>query len=423
MKLLRNLFIIKLIILLNVTWFGGLIVYNQMTPPTTITEEAKKETDDSTEMTTEETMEDDTVYEDTDDNTESTTEETTAAISPSATDYNCFNEIDLFYFNQLNDKEKEMYTSIYEGINTYKKSIKLDVNDLDELERIFYGVLYDHPEIFWVDRSFQYSYGGLLKSSYQLTPNYTYNKTESSKIQKKLISIADDILKSVSTTATEYDKVVYVYEWLVDNIEYDEEAYNAKKTSNLQNIDSAFLKKKTVCAGYSRATQYLLNLMKIECTYVVGDADNGSGYSPHGWNLVKCEDEYYYIDTTWGDPTYTGIDTNVRHINYSYLNCTSAILMKTHKLTTDGNYQYPECTSMNANYFVKNKCYYTSYDAGTISKKLKKNQAKKKPSQMMFEKQADYNKCLKDLKSSTLINESFSYYHDDDFLTIEIIWK
>ena len=58
----------------------------------------------------------------------------------------------------------------------------------------------------------------------------------------------------------------YIYEYLVNNVQYVEEA------PDNQNIYSALVGKATVCAGYAKANQYLLNRMGIYCTYVIGTA-------------------------------------------------------------------------------------------------------------------------------------------------------
>ena len=56
----------------------------------------------------------------------------------------------------------------------------------------------------------------------------------------------------------------------------------------------------------------------------------------HAWNLVKCDGEYYYVDTTWGDPVFlqeeNALETIGNEITYDYLCCSDDELLKTHTL-------------------------------------------------------------------------------------------
>jgi transglutaminase/protease-like cytokinesis protein 3 len=44
--------------------------------------------------------------------------------------------------------------------------------------------------------------------------------------------------------------------------------------------------------------------MGIETTIVYGVVNNNE---PHVWNLLKLEDDYYYMDLTWGENRFGGM--------------------------------------------------------------------------------------------------------------------
>ena len=83
-----------------------------------------------------------------------------------------------------------------------------------------------------------------------------------------------------------------------------------------QTAYSALVNRQTVCAGYARAFQYLLQQLGIPCYYCTGYAGES-----HAWNIVSLDDGYYNVDVTWDD-TEGG--------NYDYFNKTDQDYAGTH---------------------------------------------------------------------------------------------
>lgn len=80
---------------------------------------------------------------------------------------------------------------------------------------------------------------------------------------------ASEWLSDIQPDASEYDKVKAVYEKIIFSTDYDLNA------SDNQNIASVFLGNSSVCQGYAKATQYLLNHLGVMCTLVQGTVDTG----------------------------------------------------------------------------------------------------------------------------------------------------
>lgn len=183
--------------------------------------------------------------------------------------------------------------------------------------------------------------------------------------REEIAAAAEALLAGIAPDASDYDKVKYVYETLIRNTDYDLDA------PDNQNIYSVFVRHFSVCQGYAKATQYLLNRLGVECTLVLGTVETGEG---HAWNLVKVDGEYYYLDTTWGDVSYRTEDMPVSEeasleadgeismpeINYDYLNVTTEELLRTH--TIGGEVPMPLCTATAANYYVREGALFTAYD-------------------------------------------------------------
>ena len=266
-----------------------------------------------------------------------------------------------YYYSLMDDSEKENYDRIQEAVAGEENSVVLDVMDQEELKRIFLSVYYDYPEYFWLE--YYYSYKS-TDEGMELIFNYNCTGSEREKREAEIEQQAGAILAGLPAGAGDYDKVKYVFETLVDMTKYELDA------PDNQNIYSVFGNWTTVCAGYAKATKYLLDRAGVECFYVTGLADG----EPHAWNIVQCDGQYYYVDTTWGDPLYQetqGEEMQKKGTAYEYLCCTGELLFRTH--TPDEEFTLPECTDNSLEYYRMAGRYLESADQNAILEIMKKD--------------------------------------------------
>lgn len=271
---------------------------------------------------------------------------------------------DCYAFGKLTEEEQEVYLEILEALVGFRENVKLSSCDKEQISRVFQCVLNDHPEIFYVDgySYTEYTLGSILKKI-TFTGSYRFSPEEVEEKQRQIDNYVNQCLADMPEDADEYEKVKYVYEYLIHHTDYDASAKDS------QNICSVFLERKSVCQGYAKATQYLLNRAGVFATLVLGRVVGGEG---HAWNLVRIDGEYYYVDTTWGDASYQAVGGSdypvekIPTINYDYLCVTTEQMEMTH--TQDNVVEMPECTSMEANFYVREGVYFTDFDEEKIEK-------------------------------------------------------
>ncbi|MCI8774564.1 MAG: hypothetical protein HFI50_11675 [Lachnospiraceae bacterium] len=268
-------------------------------------------------------------------------------------------QVDSYAYQQLTESEQTVYIEILWSLLEYQENVTLSTLDQEEISRIFQCVLNDHPEIFYVEgyTYTKYTLGELLKKI-TFTGTYRMGREEIAERQVRIDDYVERCLAGVPEGADEYGIVKYIYEYLIEHTEYDADS------EDNQNICSVFLDGRSVCQGYAKATQYLLEQAGIRATLVLGNVSSGEG---HAWNLIQIDGEWYYVDTTWGDASYQAKgstasypEEKMPHINYDYLCVTTDQLIKTHVI--DNVVDLPICTSVDANYYVREGLYFTSLD-------------------------------------------------------------
>ena len=267
-----------------------------------------------------------------------------------------------FAYESLGEQEQIWYGEIEQALGEMADTVKLSTEPLEQgmderdIDRVFQCVLIDHPEIFYTTGYTYTKYSrGDRTVGIDFAGTYDLTKEEASVRAETIRDTAQQWLDETDAAASEYDKVKAVYETIVFRTDYD------LNSSDNQNIASVFLGHSSVCQGYAKATQYLLNHLGVMCTLVQGTVDTGES---HAWNLVCIDGDYYYVDTTWGDASYRMEDGSAQEslpeINYDYLCVTTEDLLRTHRI--ESVVPMPECTATDANYYVREGAYFTDYD-------------------------------------------------------------
>ena len=195
-----------------------------------------------------------------------------------------------YHYDLLSDEDKVLYTEIYSIISNLSKDTKVSSKDPDKIEKAFSYVMLDHPELFYLTGySFTKYMRGNRIEKITLSGNYTMTKNEADSKKLLVDSYVDKCIEGYDGYVDDYEKVKYVYEYLIKNTEYD------MSVANNQNVLSVVVDNRTVCQGYAKAMQLILNRMGVFCILCEGVV---KGTESHVWNIVRINDKYYHVDAT-----------------------------------------------------------------------------------------------------------------------------
>lgn len=239
------------------------------------------------------------------------------------------------YYAMLSAPEQQAYRLIYSYASTADRSeILLGMQiTCDQLDNVINSLYYDHPELFWMESSYRYSYNRAgMAVSVTLNYNDTAQNLEASKAA--FASAAQEVLDGARQLSSAVEKEKYVHDYLLDNVEFLLDADYS------QNAYSALVNGESVCAGYARAFQYLLMELDIPCYYCVGYANEN-----HAWNIVGLSDGYYNVDVSWDDPA----GNPAGSYRYEYFNLTDAEIGTDHS-RRGLSIQLPACNATGYGY-------------------------------------------------------------------------
>ncbi len=257
-------------------------------------------------------------------------------------------------YGRLSPEEKEVYLQILGALKDFRE-VKVSTTKRDLLEKVYSYCLADHPEIFFVGGfTFTDHQVGGISTELTFRGNYLFTKEEVKSLEERINLAAGRILSGIPEPSSDYAAAKYLYEAVIQMTEYDPDAeYN-------QSIVSVFTSGRSVCNGYSKALQFLLQRAGIEAMTVSGQ----SRQSSHAWVVAKLDGDFYHIDVTWGDASFSGDDAGAAApgdwINYDYLCVTTEDIMTTH--TASDEVPVPQCSADADNYYVREGRYVTVFN-------------------------------------------------------------
>lgn len=206
--------------------------------------------------------------------------------------YSSFNNGEINPLTITVDKSKDSY-----HMGTYSRIYKLEYNTFSITKSDAAAVVkiysLDHPNYYWISDDI------LVNDNHiALTCDEAYDNKDVRKETDDKINLFVSSLKSkMNDDFTDYDIVKTIHNYILDNATYEED-----NTFESHNIVGIARDGKGVCEAYAKTFQYLAYLYNIDCILAVGNAKTAPGIiEPHAWNLVKLDNKWYGVDTTFDD--------------------------------------------------------------------------------------------------------------------------
>ena len=241
--------------------------------------------------------------------------------------------IDRYYYSRLNESEKSIYRVIYDGVKSHKKIIPLPIKGecpAELFNRVFMAITRDNPLIYYLNQS-AYNVAKDNCGHIALCPQYFLSEDKVKHYNHKIQNAVNSLIAQLDLlTATDYEKVKKVHDWMCQNIEYDEKGKDLTDLSRVilsHNIMGVFSHHRAQCEGIAKAVKVLLNSVDVKCIVVTGDAKSQKENGPHAWNIVSIERTPYQLDVTWDIGATSGFKGMVA---YDYFNITDELMGMEH---------------------------------------------------------------------------------------------
>lgn len=214
-------------------------------------------------------------------------------------------------------------------INGYTHSNIRDEGFKEMVRLSFKEVFGKYPEYYSFANSLSYkgkSYIDYVELEFNLR-NASFTDSEIKKYRGEFITKVDEQLNKfiengdITSDMTEYDIAKFLFEWVVNNTEYD---YSFKPISYTGYGQIQY--GRAVCQGYTATYNLMLKRLGIKAYGITGQAGFNQK-EEHIWTIAYLDGQRYHIDATWGD----SYGKTTGEVDYNYFATNGEKLSKTHQ--------------------------------------------------------------------------------------------
>ena len=273
-----------------------------------------------------------------------------------------------YAYGQLPAEDQELYLELLSALEGYRSEVKLRSMDPEQVDCAYQAIMMDHPELFYVEGYVitEHMVGGQTEF-YTFSGQYSYTPESGTRSRpwwmRPWRTFCAGLLRTAGRTRRR--------NMCMTTLCGTRCTTRARRTTRTSSACSS--------TGRLCARLRLCHPVSPEgAGNPLHDGDrtalNPEGKNvAHAWNLVMLDGEYYYVDTTWGDPVagQEAVDSGLvdeDYVNYDYLNLTSEQMGADH--TPNAAVPLPECTAETYNYYRYEGLWYEAYDLELVAKRL-----------------------------------------------------
>lgn len=322
--------------------------------------------------------------------------------------------------------EDDVMEIVHTALAAGKTTVKFDgVVSNDMAQNVIRRIRYECPDVFWT-KGFSLA-TDYRSSTLSCDSVHGYDDIKLKEMVSQLAAAVDEVTNGVDESWSDYDKILYVHDYILDNCEYDYEAAASESDDIIGFAGTSYgclIEHKAICEGYAQAFDLIMRRLGFDC----GMASGMAGGELHAWNYIKADGKYYWLDVTWDDNmTENGSDHSPR---YKFFMLNDQLFLNGKTLCDDVPF-IPHCDALEDNYYVHNGLYIDEYDFGTVNG-LMIDHYDDGGLDIMFADGESYTAALNDLMENGSIwqtqpmldgHEPAPYYPDEKMHTLTMSWS
>lgn len=220
--------------------------------------------------------------------------------------------LDHVCYQYLTSQDDAIGQQTREGIvympNIYESPIYYSTLTLERAAEIFLMFNYSNPQYYFMDGVYVY-----IESSNIFVPTF-YEEFRSGSARSKATQAMKNTITSwestIASAGSTEQKAKAAHDLIAKKVQYDDNYLTNPENPFHQSAYSVFCDDHSVCAGYTKAFEMLMNGAGIDTIALLS--------TDHAWNMIKINDSWYHTDCTWDDMDgYSGYEMIYNFFNRS----------------------------------------------------------------------------------------------------------